>query len=290
MLLSMARGWESKAIEAQQDEARGAGPGPGRPSAEAELRAPPAGRGAAPGAGRGDRPTPGGVPAGASRHAAAADRRPRGQPGAAGGARSGRSPAEATGPARRIAASRAFLLCSVSRGLRSVPIPPRVTVETTHPLNIPRHSPVQHEGAIATRSPLSRFTGPLRDSRRACRSTVHRKSAVQRHRRRHPQPTSPPWRRRRRSSARSTVRPAAPAGSRSSNTASARTPKRRSSASTVSSSWAGRWRSAKRGPATIADRAPPRPGGSFGAPRPGGMGGPGSGAPRPGGYCAASAR
>ena len=34
------------------------------------------------------------------------------------------------------------------------------------------------------------------------------------------------------------------------------------------------------------DRGPsgPRPGGSFGAPRPGGMGGPGSGPPRPGGY------
>ena len=105
----------------------------------------------------------------------------------------------------------AFLLCSVSRGLRSGPIPPRVTVETTHPLNPPRRSSVQPRERSTTHS-LSRFTGPLRDSRRACRSTVHRKSPVQRHRRGHPHATSRPWRRRRRSSARSTARPAAPAG------------------------------------------------------------------------------
>ena len=60
-------------------------------------------------------------------------------------------------------------------------------------------------------------------------------------------------------------------------------PKRPSSASTDSCSWAGRWPSARRAPATTAARVPPRPGG-YSAPRPGGPGGAGCGAPRPGGY------
>ena len=143
----MARGWESKAIEAQQaDAGRSAPVGPPLSEAERERRRQADGLRLGPR--RGDRPAPGGVPTGAPRHAAPADRGPRGPMLAA--------LAGPPGPARLRAAGRparcrhsAFLLCSVSRGLRSVPIPPRVTVATTHPLNIPRQTPVQREGAIA---------------------------------------------------------------------------------------------------------------------------------------------